>query len=94
MDDQHKEEFEDYVHDQFADFFYCYRSRELIQQGWYGLGEPDPKLLQRIGDYVLMGKNQTVIYDCVDPEKPWSLIGAHGGVSADEMYVPLITARC
>ncbi len=71
-----------------------HRSEALIEAGWFGLGEPSPQLRRRIGDYVLIARDNYVIYDRLDHEAPWSLIGVHGGLSAAEMWVPLAVIRC
>jgi hypothetical protein len=66
----------------------------LLDKGWFGLGEPDPRLRHRIGDYVLFLKDSYAIKDAIPGEKPWTDLGVHGGVSEDELYVPLIVAHC
>ncbi|MDH5727782.1 MAG: alkaline phosphatase family protein [Gammaproteobacteria bacterium] len=62
---------------------------EILRQNFYGLGELHKKLKNRIGDYVIIMRDNYVIKDTLLGEKPFSQIGVHGGVSADEMYVPL-----
>jgi len=88
------ERFERYVAEQLSGYCDCYPSAELVQENWFGSGEPNPRLLDRIGDYTLVTRDRYVIKDTLPTEKPWNDIGVHGGTSADEMYVPLIVARC
>ena len=72
---------------------YCdiYTGRELIDKGYYGLFDENPKLEGRIGDYVLIMKKNYLICDTLNEEESnRSHIGHHGGISPDEMYVPFI----
>ena len=72
---------------------WAYRSERLIEEGWFGPGEPHPKLKDRIGDYTLVMKGNWTIKDWLPGEKRYRQIGVHGGVSADEMIVPLVVAQ-
>ena len=65
---------------------------ELIEQGYFGLGRPHPELKNRVGDYVLIVKENYVIKDKLLGEKDFSQVGVHGGVSEKEMLVPLVVA--
>ncbi|HZA28524.1 MAG TPA: hypothetical protein VE735_02825, partial [Gammaproteobacteria bacterium] len=65
-------------------------SEELIKGGYFGLGPPHPRLQERIGDYTLIMKDGYVIKDWLPGEERYRHIGVHGGMSAAEMYVPLI----
>ncbi len=85
--------FEKYVQGELA---YCAtysRSAELIERGYFGLGEPHPRLAERIGHYVLHMKDHYAIKDWVLGESRFVPAGVHGGLSDEELYVPLIVAR-
>ena len=82
--------FENYVHEHLAEVCSLYKSTELVERNFFGLDEPNPKLWDRIGDYVLIPKENYVIKDKVLGESPHYYTGHHGGVSEDEMYVPVI----
>ena len=87
-----RRQFEDYVRSELASCTTLIRSEELMRQGFFGLGEPDPRLQDRIGHYALAMKEGYVIKDWILGEKPYQHIGVHGGVSEAEMYVPLAVA--
>jgi hypothetical protein len=87
-------DFERYVKEQLGQRCDLFTSTELVQLGWFGLGTPSPRLLERIGDYVLIPRDQHVIKDSLPVEAAWKDIGVHGGISEDEMLVPLIFAHC
>jgi hypothetical protein len=82
--------FERYVEDNLSLFLDMRPSRELLASGCFGLGSPHPRLIERIGDYTLIMKENYVIKDWLPGERPYQQIGVHGGMSPEEMCVPLI----
>ena len=73
-------EFEDYVRRAISEQAWAYRSERLIEEGWFGPGEPHPKLKDRIGDLV---SSNWMIKDC-SLAKRLGQIGVHG-MSADKL---------
>ncbi len=70
---------------------YCrlYEASELIEEGYFGLYEQAPELGERIGDYVLiMKENYTLQHRYPNEEDPF-MVGQHGGTTEEEMYTPL-----
>ncbi|RMH74255.1 MAG: hypothetical protein D6675_00040 [Gemmatimonadetes bacterium] len=88
------DQFEQYVRYHFADVCDLHYGEDVIRQNWYGLGDPHPKLWERVGDYVLTMKDNYVMRDYLLGEDEYFLTGNHGGISSQEMYVPLITLQC
>jgi hypothetical protein len=86
--------FEAYLDEHLAHAMEWHRSEELLAQNLFGLGRPHPELKSRIGDYTLMMKQGRVIQDPLPGETPPAMVGFHGGLSAAEMYVPLVLAAC
>ena len=84
------DQFEEYVQDHLSDKCLIYKSSQFVNDQMFGLDEPDPRLWDRIGDYILLPKNNYVIKDTVLGENPHHYIGHHGGLSEDEMHVPVI----
>jgi len=66
------------------------KSADFIKRGVFGLGQANPKLYDRAGDYILICKEGYLIRDYLMGEEPAKLEGFHGGMSQDEMFVPLI----
>jgi hypothetical protein len=67
-----------------------HRAQDLVDKNYFGLFKPHPRLIERIGDYVLIMKNNYVIRDFVLGEKEFYFTGYHGGMTRAEMIVPLI----
>jgi type I phosphodiesterase/nucleotide pyrophosphatase len=86
-------QFESYVSRELSACCELHRSEDLVAQGYFGLGTPSPRLLDRIGDYALLMKEDYVLKDFVLGEGKFLQIGVHGGLSPQELYVPLIAAQ-
>ncbi|MBU1203848.1 MAG: alkaline phosphatase family protein [Nanoarchaeota archaeon] len=89
-------EFEKYIKTKLNKFCYLYKSEELIKKNFFGLYTPNPKLFDRIGDYALLFKEDYIIDNGLDIKKKKKekfIIGHHGGISKEEMYVPLIILK-
>jgi hypothetical protein len=67
--------------------------RMPLDEGWFGRGDLHPNIADRAGDFVLLMRDSCTIKDWVPGEPRYLHIGNHGGLSADEMYIPLVVAR-
>jgi hypothetical protein len=90
---QNRAAFVDYVGKHLAHCAELRASAELIAAGWFGPPPPHPQLAARVGDYTLVMKDEWTIKDPLPGEKQHRMLGVHGGISGDEMIVPLIAVR-
>ncbi len=65
---------------------------DLIASGLLGPGKAHEDLAERVGSCALLMEPGWTIVDEVEGEKTHRMIGVHGGLTADEMWVPLIRA--
>lgn len=86
--------FREYVTKKMSRYCTLHSSHDLIEKQFFGLYEPNERLFDRIGDYVLIMKKNYVIRDFTPVENEHFLNANHGGVSTKEMYVPLINVHC
>jgi len=91
---EQRQAFEQYIYEYLDSAIQLYPSEELRERNLYGLGEVHPELASRTGDYTLIMKEGYVFKDQIPGEGPFTMLGYHGGLSAQEMHVPLIVARC
>jgi len=84
------DQFEKYVQNELGETCDLFSSSELIEEGWFGLYDAHPKLLDRLGDYTLIMREGYAMINCFPGFEPIKMLGHHGGASADEVYVPLI----
>ncbi len=87
-------QFEWYVKTHMDKYCWMFRSQDLIQRNAFGLGAPNKNLFDRAGDYTLVMKENYILKDVIPGEHGDKNIGHHGGVSKEEMYVPLIVFNC
>ena len=86
-------EFERYCRGELSAALDLWPSDRLISEGLFGLGDPHPRLAERIGDYVLLMRANRVIRDWLPFESRFEHIGVHGGLSRAELDVPLCLLR-
>jgi hypothetical protein len=87
------ERFTAYCRDRLGDRFDLHPSQDLLDAELFGTGTPHPRLHERIGDYILIARGHALIRDQLPTEKDFRQIGVHGGLSPEELYVPLCLAR-
>jgi predicted AlkP superfamily phosphohydrolase/phosphomutase len=83
-------QFEKYVKTKLRKYCDLYKSEELIKKNYFGLYKANPKLKDRIGDYVIVMKKNYALKDWLLNQKRSFSKGKHAGVSKEEMIVPLI----
>lgn len=64
-------------------------SETLVKAGWFGRCEPHPRFASRIGDFVLLLKEDWSLVDTRPGDHHPPLLGLHGGSSAAELRIPL-----
>ncbi len=82
--------FEDYVRRELGDCTELVSRERMLREGWFGLGEAHPYFHQRIGHYALVMRDNYKIKDWILGEHPYQQQGVHGGLSPQEMTVPLV----
>jgi hypothetical protein len=65
-------------------------SSHALENGLFGPGEPTKEARSRIGDYLVISQGNAYLWWS---KKPNHLLGRHGGLSEDEMIVPLLALR-
>ncbi len=83
-------QFENYIKVNLSNACELHKSEDLIRKNYFGLYEPNEKLKDRVGDYTLIMKDNYIMKDIVLGEQQNIFIGNHGGVSREEMIIPLI----
>lgn len=76
-----------------GDAFTLHPGPELIERGLFGPPPINPRLGERIGDYCLIANGQYAIGQRLPFEQLHRSIGVHGGLSRDELMVPLCLLR-
>lgn len=66
--------------------------RQLVDGGYFGPERPAPWFHHRVGDFILAMNKGWSIRDFLPGEEKACLLAGHGGMSSEEMLVPLIVA--
>jgi hypothetical protein len=80
----------DYFETAWPGQFSLIASEQAAQAGLFGPSTPHPRLRERIGDLIAIAREDGYLWW---GEKEDYLLGRHGGMSAQEMLVPLVAAR-
>lgn len=83
-------DFENYIRTHLNHAGELMKGETLIKENYFGLYEPNKQLFNRTGDYILLMKDNYILRDQLIGETRHELIGNHGGLSDDELFVPLI----
>ncbi len=87
-------EFECAAREVFAGRVAVARSADLLAGGLFGPGRPHPRIHERIGSHALLMEAGWTIRDLLPGEDDHFMRGVHGGLSPQEMWIPVIEARC
>ena len=79
-----------YVAEHLADRFLLLEMEQALSAGLFGPEYPTPEIRARLGDLLLLARNDSRI---IVEEKPVPLHGHHGSLTPEEMLVPLLMAR-
>jgi len=67
-----------------------YRTSELIEQKFFGLGPPSPTFLSRVGNLVILPAPQETVWWFEQRKFAMRFSGHHGGLTPEEMEIPLL----
>lgn len=86
-------DFESWAAQELAGKAVAVRGADCIEAGFFGPGRYNARLFERVGSHVLLMEPGWTIVDEVEGEQQHVMIGVHGGLTADEMRIPLIRLR-
>lgn len=78
-----------YLETQLGDQFLVLDARDALEAGLFGNGKYAPELTHRVGDLITLARENFYW----EEKDTVTMRGRHGGLSAEEMLVPLIVAR-
>ncbi len=77
-----------YIQEQLGAEMTAYTSEEVLDSHLFGPPVYAPETAQRLGDVVVIMRDGHVLLSEDEPDYLKRMVGRHGGLSADEMYVP------
>lgn len=88
------EAFHAIVRDALSSACVCVPGHALLAAGAFGPGRHHPALEQRLGDYVLLCRDDHALVHTPTGMTPIYMRGSHGGMSDHEVRIPLVVADC
>ena len=73
--------------------FVLFSRQEALDQGLFGFGTPHPRATDFIGDYIITAVGGKLLCQHMPGEKIPDMKGAHAGLTATEVQVPLILVK-
>jgi hypothetical protein len=86
-------EISDYFDKKFPSQFKMLLSKDALSQGLFGLGSVKEQVPDRLGDLIAIPKTPIALDNSNVQHRDDYVPGRHGGLSYEEMVVPLITTR-
>lgn len=85
-------DFARFIGDRYAHALDLLTADDFLAGPWLGGGRTHRALRQRLGDFVLLLRDDWTLKDWLPGERRYQHLGVHSGTSPDEMQVPLIVA--
>ncbi|HEY4034133.1 MAG TPA: alkaline phosphatase family protein [Ktedonobacteraceae bacterium] len=78
------------LRERLADRAEVYLTRDLLAQQFFGLQEPSPTFLQRVGNVVILPYKHETVWWYEEGKFSMHFLGHHGGLTPEEMEIPLL----
>jgi hypothetical protein len=79
-----------YLRESLGHTFVTLDSAQALEAGLFGPGQPAPETPARLGDLILVSRQDHILYD---EDEETDTLGRHGGLSPEEMLVPCLLVR-
>ena len=89
VEEQHIETVLSLLQERLAGIAEIYRTEDLLAQQFFGLQEPSPTLLARLGNIVILPYMHETVWWYEEGHFAMHFRGHHGGLTPDEMEIPL-----
>ena len=83
----------EYLSGKFADTARVMLSSEAVDMGLFGNSKPSRRLLDRIGNMIIFPNDGKALFYPYSNDRKLEYVGLHGGLSRNEMLIPLGMAR-
>lgn len=88
--EEHLDEALSYLQGQLSGIAEVYRTEDLLKQHFFGLQEPSPTLLSRLGNLVILPYKMETVWWYEEGKFSMHFYGHHGGLMPEEMEIPLM----
>ena len=89
IEDEHVDRAITYLQERLAGRAEIYRTQELLAQHFFGLNQPSPEFLSRVGNVVILPYRHESVWWYEEGRFRMHFLGNHGGLTPEEMHIPL-----
>jgi len=93
VDENRLDETERYLEKKLSGIATVLRTEEAIEQGLFGINKPSRKFMRRVGNLMVLPYGSNTVWFRYRKSESMGLKGHHGGLTEDEMTIPLAAAR-
>jgi predicted AlkP superfamily pyrophosphatase or phosphodiesterase len=93
VQEERRQEVATWLRKRLRDYATVMTSDEAFEQGLFGLGKPHKRFKRRIGNLLILPHRDHLIWYEHLKGKRFGLLGMHGGLTIDEMLIPLAVAN-
>jgi predicted AlkP superfamily pyrophosphatase or phosphodiesterase len=87
------DEAKQYIEGKLAGIASVLKTEDAIDEGLFGVNKPSRKFRRRVGNLMVLPRARRTVWYHYEKGDSLGLKGHHGGLSRDEMTIPLATAR-
>jgi predicted AlkP superfamily pyrophosphatase or phosphodiesterase len=87
------EETMDYLRSRLDGVATVLKTEDALDEGLFGLNAASRKFKRRIGNLMILPNGTNTVWYRYEKEDPYDLKGHHGGLTRDEMTIPLAAAK-
>jgi predicted AlkP superfamily pyrophosphatase or phosphodiesterase len=87
------DETQEYLAEKFDGIATILKTDEALKDGLFGLNRASTKFRRRVGNLMILPHGTGSIWYKYEEESPYDFPGHHGGLSKDEMTIPLAAGR-
>jgi len=89
IEDEHLDTAIAYLQERLAGKAEIYRTADLLAQHFFGLNEPSPEFLSRLGNAAILPYKHESVWWYEEGRFRMHFLGNHGGLTPEEMHIPL-----
>jgi predicted AlkP superfamily pyrophosphatase or phosphodiesterase len=89
IEDEHIDRAISYLQERLAGKAEVYRVQDLLSQHFFGLNEPSTEFLSRVGNVVILPYKHESVWWYEEGRFRMHFLGNHGGLTPEEMHIPL-----
>lgn len=93
VDESKLEEMRDYLQKKLNGIATVLKTEDAVRDGLFGINKTSRKFMRRVGNLMILPHGNNTVWYRYEKGEPLKVRGHHGGLTEDEMTIPLAAAR-